>query len=149
MKKPARYADGTTVSVDRSMAEIRKVISAYKASAFATAENNNKCMVMFDMNNRRIRFVIDLPILHKTKNWRGYVMGQSCVEKETRRLWRCLLLSIKSKLECVESGISTFENEFLAHIVLPNNQTIGDAMIPQIEEAYQTKQMPPLLGYGS
>lgn len=39
----------------------------------------------------------------------------------------------------------TFEDEFMAHIVLPNQQTVGDWMRPQIEEAYQTGQLPPML----
>lgn len=147
MKKPVRYAEGTSVSVDRSIAEIRKVVSAYKATSFGTAENNNKAMITFDMNGRRIRFIIDLPIFHKTRNYKGYVMGEKCVDKETRRLWRCLLLSVKSKFECVASGISTFEEEFMSHIVLPNNQTVAEYVIPQIATAYETKEMPPMLGY--
>ena len=40
-------------------------------------------------------------------------------EQERRRLWRALLLNIKAKLEAVESGISVFDEEFMAHIVLP------------------------------
>ena len=52
---------------------------------------------------------------------------------------------IKAKLEAVESGISTVEAEFLANIVLPDNNTAGDWMIPQIDEAYRTGEMPPML----
>jgi hypothetical protein len=147
MKKPIRYAEGTSVSVDRSIAEIRKTISAYKASSFGTAENNNKAMLTFDMNDRRIRLVIDLPVLHKTKTHKGYVMGQNDVDKETRRLWRCLLLLVKSKLECVASGICTFEEAFLPHIVLPNGQTVAELAIPQVKQAYASGSVPPLLGY--
>ena len=56
-----------------------------------------------------------------------------------------LLLVIKAKLEAVTAGISTIETEFLANIVLPYNTTAGDWMIPQIDQAYRTGQMPPLL----
>lgn len=56
-----------------------------------------------------------------------------------------LALVVKAKLEAVESGISTFEQEFMAHIVLPNGQTTGQWMIPQIEAAYKTGTMPALL----
>jgi hypothetical protein len=35
--------------------------------------------------------------------------------------WRALALAIKA----VESGIATFEEEFLAHIALPNGSTVG------------------------
>ncbi len=55
---------------------------------------------------------------------------------------------IKAKLEAVASGVSTFEEEFLAHVVLPNGDTIGDWLAPQIANAYDTKKMPPLLPSG-
>jgi hypothetical protein len=62
-----------------------------------------------------------------------------------RQRWRALALVIKAKLEAVEAGITIFEEEFLAHIVLPDGRTAGEYMVPQIEESYRTKQMPPLL----
>jgi hypothetical protein len=142
------YAEKTTVSVERSMAEIRKTLSSYKATAFATADSNNKSMVMFEMRNRRIRIVIDIPVYMKWLNRKNYIASQKEVEQECRRLWRCLLILIKAKLESVESGISTFEEAFMPYIVLPNGQTVGDAMVPQISAAYENNQMPPLLGYG-
>ena len=56
-----------------------------------------------------------------------------------------LLLVIKVKLEAATAGISTIETEFLANIVLPDNTTAGEWMIPQIDHAYRTGEMPPLL----
>lgn len=141
------YAENTTVPVDRSISEIRKILTKYKATAFASAENNNKSMVMFEMNNRRIRFVISTPIVGKWRNKKGWIGTQKEVEQEERRLWRCLVLNIKSKLEAVESGISTFEEEFLAHIVLSDGRTMGEFAIPQIGRSYEENIMPPLLGY--
>ena len=41
-----------------------------------------------------------------------------------RQRWRALNLAIKAKLEAVESGIVTFDQEFLAHIVGPSGQTV-------------------------
>jgi len=58
---------------------------------------------------------------------------------------RALALVIKAKLEAVESGITVFDDEFMAHIVLPDGSTVGDFMKPQIEQVYLTGQMPPLL----
>ena len=68
------------------------------------------------------------------------VRDQAC-----RQRWRALLLVIKTKLEAVSAGISTLEEEFLANIVLPNNTTAGEWMIPQIDRAYRTSEMPALL----
>jgi len=50
------------------------------------------------------------------------------------------------KLEFQNFALKCFK-EFMAHIVLPNGQTVGEAVTPRIEQAYQTGEMPPLLGY--
>lgn len=60
-----------------------------------------------------------------------------------------MALVIKAKLEAVEAGIAAFEEEFLAHIVLPNGSTVGQFMMPQIAAVYETGRMPPLLLTGS
>ena len=52
---------------------------------------------------------------------------------------------IKAKLEAVSARFSTVESESLASIVLPDNTTAGEWMLPQIEEAYCTGEMPSLL----
>ena len=44
--------------------------------------------------------------------------------------------------------IERIEEEFLAHIVLPNGETYGQFAIPQIADAYQSKRMPKLLSFG-
>lgn len=142
------YAEGTTVDQYRTQAEIRKTLAKYKATGFAIGEAFNKATVMFEMNNRRIRFAFQIPIKGQYRDGRNNIASQKRVDQEVRRLWRCLLLSIKSKLESVDSKISTFEEEFLSHIVLPNGQTMGDVAIPQIKQSYEDKKMPPLLGYG-
>lgn len=66
-------------------------------------------------------------------------------EQACRQKWRALALVVKAKLEAVESGISEFEEEFLAHIVLPDGQTVGRWMQPQIADAYGSGKMPPML----
>ncbi|WP_198651245.1 hypothetical protein [Salinicola sp. CPA57] len=66
-------------------------------------------------------------------------------EQACRQRWRALALVIKAKLEAVESGITMFEEEFLAHIVLPNGGTVGGWMLPQIKKSYDSGSMPPLL----
>ena len=63
-----------------------------------------------------------------------------------RQRWRALALIVKAKPEATETGITTFEEEFLSYIVLPDNQTVGECMLPQIiEEAYQRGEMPRML----
>ena len=104
------------------------------------------------MENRRIRFVLDLPdpedfryTNHSPPRERSDRAQQEAHDQASRQRWRALLLVIKAKLEAVTAGISTIETEFLANIVLPDNSTAGEWMIPQIDQAYRTGEMPPLL----
>jgi hypothetical protein len=61
------------------------------------------------------------------------------------RRWRALCLVIKAKLEAVQSGISEFEDEFLANIVLPTGETVLSSIRPRIAEMYKTGNTIPLL----
>ena len=56
-------------------------------------------------------------------------------ERAERQRWRALLLVLKAKLESVESNIETFENAFLAQIVMPGDQTVADLVGPHIIDA--------------
>lgn len=143
------YAENTSVPVDRSQTEIKRTLSKYKATAFAFVESRDRAMVQFEMLGRRIKFMLPIPIYGKSKDKKGYIMNQKKIDQDIRSRWRSLVLSIKAKLECVESGISTFEEEFMSHIVLPNGHTVGEVMILQIEQSYSTNKMPPLLGMGN
>lgn len=144
-----RFAEGTEVSPEKSKMEIERVLARYGATSFASGWNGNTAVIVFEAHGRRVKFSLPLPVAGKTRGGRGnYILGESDCEKEARRLWRCLLLAIKAKLEVVESGIATFEEEFMAHVMLPNGATVGEWTKPQLEHAYATGSMPPLLGAG-
>ncbi len=65
-----------------------------------------------------------------------------------RSKWRALVLVLKGKLESVESGIATFEEEFMPFIVMPNDQTLGAILVPMIEQSYASGKMPKQLLIG-
>lgn len=143
------YAEKTKVPVDRSQAEIKKILSKYGASAFAFAESKELAMIQFDLKGRRIKFFLHLPVYPKHKvvsRGTNCIAGEKTIEQLVRSKWRSLALAIKAKLECVDAGITTMEQEFMAHILLPNGSTVGDVVLPEIESSYQNKKMPPLLG---
>jgi hypothetical protein len=150
----SRYAQNTEVSVDRSRMEIERTLTRYGAHAFAYATENNKAMISFKMKQRMVRFILDLPPIEDYRKTPG--RGRDRTDADTyknweqacRQCWRALSLVIKAKLEAVESGISVFEEEFLAHLVLPDGKTVGQFMLPQVEAAYESGKMPKLLpGY--
>lgn len=147
-----KYAENTEVPIERSKAEIERILIRYGAEQFMYGTSIDKAMVAFTAQNKHVRFVLPMPDPDDERFKRtpmGRVRKGEVINKEyaqeIRRRWRALALSIKGKLEAVESGIMTFEQEFMAHIVLPNQQTVGELMLPQIEEAYLRKKMPKLL----
>lgn len=146
-----RYAENTTVSSEQSRAEIERTLIRYGASGFSYGWEKNQALVMFRMQNRIVRFIVPLPdkeLFRSTPQRRLRRSEDEATrewEKACRQRWRALVLVIKAKLEAVEAGISTAENEFLANIVLPDNTTLGEWAAPQIEAAYNTGRMPALL----
>lgn len=145
-----RYADHTQVPADRSKAEIEKILARYGAKGFLYAVEESRAAVIFQANNRRIRFVLPLPDLTevsrtpKGRARKGRVAEEAHAQ-EVRRRWRALALSIKAKLETVESGIAEFETEFMPYVVMPNGKTVAENLKPQIAAAYETGKMPKLL----
>jgi hypothetical protein len=149
----SRYAQNTEVSSEKSRAEIERTLTRYGATAFMYGWQDAKAVIGFKAHGRMLRFVLPMP--DKTAREfthtpaRGLRRSQVEVEAEyeqaVRQRWRALALAIKAKLEAVEAGITEFESEFLAQIVLPNNQTMAEHARPLIDEAYQNGQMPKLL----
>ncbi len=146
------YAEGTTVSPEKSRMEIEQTLSRYGATAFAYMNSENGSAVMFQVNGRSIKIVIaqsKCPFaVGQWRSRRGFAKERDVaawIEQDKRRRWRALLLVIKAKLEAVESKIATFDDEFLAYVVMPNGQTMGEWMAPQINSAIEAGQMPKLL----
>lgn len=144
------YATDTKVSVEKSRAELERVLQRYGADAFSYGHDPQRAVVMFAAHDRHVRFVLPLPPLSEysftpTGLRRSQASAQDAREKAMRQRWRALVLVVKAKLEAVESGITSFEEEFLAHVVLPSGETVGEWAAPQLEEVYATGEMPAIL----
>jgi hypothetical protein len=148
----AKFAEGTSVSVEKSRAEIEGLIVRYGATHTAFMSAPGRAVICFEAKGRRIMFELPLPDRDDKKflrDGRGTVRGPAkrleAWEQACRQRWRALALVIKAKLEAVESGITAFEDEFLAHIVMPDGQTVATHIKPRIAQAYETGSMQPLL----
>lgn len=152
-----RYASGTEVSVSRSKQEIDQILGRYGATRRAVMEEPGRAIVAFERDNRAVQIEMflphpDAPEFKRKKNYREHSAGDFDPERHEqacRERWRALGLVIKAKLEAVESGITTFETEFLAHITLPNGKTVGKWIAPQLESTFKNGKMPPLLPSGA
>lgn len=148
----ARYARETEVPVERTKVDIEKTLTRYGATAFMYGATQERAVVQFELEQRRIRISLTLPqssdhsvAYSPAGKYRTATQRQAALEQERRSLWRSLLLVIKAKLEAVDAGISTIEQEFLAFVVLPNGQTVDEWVGPQIQRALDENSMPPLL----
>lgn len=149
----SRYAEQTQVSSSKSRDDIERTLSRYGAHEFAYAWDGGRAMIQFSLEERRVRFVLPLPDRQSadfTETPTGKPRSASAAEAQydqaVRQRWRALHLVIKAKLEAVESGITEFDEEFLAHIVLPNGSTVGDSTLPAVKGMCEVGKMRPLLG---
>lgn len=148
-----QYAKDTNVSVHRTRGEIENTLERYGATGFMYGWQGSAAAIIFEMKNRRIRFVLPLPDRNSREFWYTPSRGSKRTEEQAREAWeqacrqrwRALALVIKAKLEAIEAEITTFEDEFLAHTLLPNGSTVGEWIAPQLEDTYRNGSMPPLL----
>lgn len=148
----ASYAADTKVPVARTRDEIERTLTRFGASTFAYGWQADRAVIQFAVDDRQVRFEVPLPERDErrfTHTATGQRRAPAAIEKEweqgVRQRWRALLLTIKAKLEAIESGIETFEQAFLAWVVLPDGRTVGDHTGPAIEAAYAGRGVPPML----
>lgn len=140
-----RYAENTTVSSDKSRAEIETTLARYGATAFMYGWDQTGAVIMFQTQGRRVKFVLPLPdrtdpTFHRTPAKglrRTPEQAAAAWEQACRQRWRALALVIKAKLEAVEAGITVFDDEFLAHMVTGDGRTIGEHLRPQLDEIWR------------
>src|SRR5690606_3888596 len=149
-----RYAAETSVSQDRSRAEIEATLKRYGATSFMYASEPTAAMIGFRISDRMVKFVLPMPdpnsrdFTHHSRGQRTPDAALKAWEQAGRQRWRALALVIKAKLEAVAAGITTIEDEFLAHTVLPDGSTVGQFMQPQLAIAYEQGSMPTTLLLG-
>ena len=147
-----RYAVVTTVSSEKTRNEIEATLARYGATAFVYGWEGQRAIIQFRAHDRHIRFMLPLPdktslefIQTPTGKSRSLPQVEAAISQAVRQRWRALLLIIKAKLEAIDSGIVTFEDEFLSHTVLPDGRTAGEWLKPQIAIAYDRSDMPKML----
>ena len=148
------YASNTSVSVERSKAEIERTLQRYGASQFIYGWDHQEAVIGFVVKNdeqmRQVRFKVKVPdraqfVKTPTGRRRSSSQAEREWEQAQRQRWRALLLVIKAKLEAIEAGIATFEDEFLAYTMLPSGETVGEWITPQLDEVYEKGVMPGTL----
>lgn len=148
------YASQTSVPVERTKSEIERTLQRYGAKQFVYGWDQEEAVIGFivgsDEQRRQVRFKVNVPAYRDflrtpTGQGRSPTAATKAWEQAQRQRWRALLLVIKAKLEAIEAGIATFEDEFLAYTMLPSGQTVGEWVTPQLDEVYREGIMPNTL----
>lgn len=124
-----RYAARTSVSPDKTRSEIERVIKRYGATGFNSGWQGDNVRVEFLCKSRHVRFVMQEPANDQAK----------------RQKWRALLLLVKAKLEAVDAKITTFEEAFLADIVMSDGKTVWERVREPIALEYSSGKSASLM----
>lgn len=146
------YAKETSVPVDRSRAEVEKLLGRYGATAFGYLNQGSRSVIVFEIDRRRVLMDLPMPSVDDPEvkftavgSTRTPAERDRAYQQAVRARWRALVLIVKAKLVAVEAGITTIEREFLADLALPNGQTFGQWARPQLDHVYESGTMPALM----
>lgn len=127
-----KYAADTSVPVGRSQDQLRQLVLDRGASGWALGEDEGRAIIQFRLAGRVLRFRIHLMQKPSDLEAKRGVKPHRVDAKEERRLWRSLYMAVKAKLVIAEDGIEAFDEVFLANIVTPEGDTIGERLAAQI-----------------
>jgi hypothetical protein len=145
-----RYAEGTTTSVNVSRNEIETLVRKFGAYQILAYEDRDRAIVQFTAHDRRIRLTLSIPSdesLSKTETGRRRSVGSlaEARDKEMKRLWRALVLLVRAKITAVNEQIVTFEEEFLANVVMADGRTVAEHTKEPIALSYKNGNVQTLL----
>lgn len=136
----AKFAEGTTVSAEKSRAEIETMLRKHGIKDIAIMSMSGAAVVCFQKGFTGYKITmpaVDATLREFTHTHQGYRRSSSDLEKrvaqEERRRWRALFLVLKAKLVAASDGVVTFEQEFLAFALTQDGRTVGEHVIPQLE----------------
>jgi hypothetical protein len=135
---PRRYAQGTTVSPEKSRMEVDRFLQRRGASSIGVMNDEKMFVVQFQIRAtgssvpRTVRIVVPRAAPPRRV---GVRPNKNAAAAEDRRRWRALLLVLRAKFEAIDSGITTLDREFLAHLVTAAGTTIADALEPNLDRA--------------
>jgi hypothetical protein len=141
-----RYAEGTSVTIQSSQAELQLLLVRRGADQVVNGwDQTEGAAVTFRIRGRYVKLTIPKPDIRILVERYPRTEESELEAREERRMWRALILLVKAKLEAIDAGISSFDREFLADLLLPNGETLMSAAAPAIEAAYKNGTMPALL----
>lgn len=142
------FARGTDVPINRTRGHIEELLTAHHASTVGviTEATPPRATVGFTIKSWSVRMRVPLPVPDEFKKL-GKERSARRAEQACRERWRALFLTIKAKLVSVETGVETFEEAFLPHLVLKGGGTVMESVRGQLSTGHPLEL--PRLGDGT
>ena len=155
MKKPnwikSAYR-GTTVNWAKTQAQIYKMLGELGIYQIRFTNLKDKFALEFlvevqeEQKPRAVRIIVPLAYEGNDENRR---------QKELSIVHRVLFNHLKAKFLAISTGLTEFEQEFMAHLLITdqhgNSTTMGDMLLPKYKEGIESGKNPDfkLLGGGN
>lgn len=123
----ARYAEGTSVDVEKSRAEMVGTLGRYSVRKFGWEFADDGDILYFEIDGKAYRMKVSRPTSKDVRVGPRQDL-ESVLEAEWRRRWRAVGMLLKMKLEFAESGDSTIEKELMPYLLLRDGQTLSEAI---------------------
>ena len=139
---PGKYAQKTTVSSFKSREEIERNLTRYGATGYryTSIENGQTAVIEFLAAEKAVRLKLTLPDkekFYRTPAGRRRRDSESALkawEQDCRANWRALAKYIQMTLEAIEIGIVKFDEVFLPYFVLPDDSTVAERVLPELDK---------------
>jgi hypothetical protein len=126
----ARYAEGTTVTVESSRGEIMGILGKHGVKRMVQGVEPEADTIQFELGGRIYRLRVIRPTQDEIfKLFPNHRDTDAKMAQEWRRRWRATVLLLKAKLEFADGETSTVERELLPYMLLDDGQTVEDAVI--------------------
>lgn len=119
----------TTIPVAKSMEDLRGSLINFGARNFSPGNVEDKSFIAFDYDGYKVKIVFHIEKYPGTKptqvELRKYEQKRKCK-------WRELGLFVKVKIHSVVSGLETFPQAFMPHVVLTDGQLLGEKVLKEV-----------------
>ena len=140
----SNYVRGASLSCSSLQTDIQQMLDGAGAHDCRITSEHGNGAVTFSFGDHQFRLVLphpeptDPPRMRRQGPVQRNINGQEHPAdlEAARHSWRQLSLLIKAKLEAVAAGIVTFDEEFLAYMLMPEGGTVFQATAPTIASSY-------------
>lgn len=146
-KPPAPYAATTKVPVAKTRVEIETLLERIGCTqrGCVVDDTEQRAVVGFVLAGAKYRIEVPLPTVERRSILTtGPAIDRVLREHQqaTRSRWRGVLLLLKAKVEAVRLGLSSYEKEFMADLVLPNGHTVQEALPVLLNNGWRGPVLP-------